>query len=319
MRHLTSMALVAACLLALNAYSQEPAAPDIAQQSAASDFESHIRSRITQVPPEIIKSYADRGQSVTNHDLTVAQGRAFSAALEGLAPLHETVLQEHLRSISFADGLPVNAQTVRANAAGDSKSVFDLIINARVLDETISEFATRKERELFKSGDSPLGVSVVAGSMNALAFVMVHEATHIVDMVLGLTPPPSPPGVPISEDQQTPFARGVWEGAFTPVSAYRGPVLDSIPWRTGEGPLDIQQAQSLYEELERTPFVSVYASLIVTEDLAELVAWTQMTEKYGQPYRIEVRSDTEVIYSYEPMKSSLVRSRLNQLRPFDSP
>jgi hypothetical protein len=116
-----------------------------------------------------------------------------------------------------------------------------------------------------------------------------------------------------------PFARGVWESQTTPVSTYRGEVLDGIAFRTGGEPLDIARAQALYEDLERTPFVSVYASLMVVEDLAELVAWWQMTEKHGQHYRIEVRDEGRVIYSYEPMQSPLVRSRLDQLARFSSP
>jgi len=300
-------------------YSQETSPADGGQPSLGVDGSSSIEARISEVPPEVIKSYADRGQVVPiNHDLTSEERRRFSTALEVLAPLQKAILREHLRSISFVEDMAANAQTVRVNAGG-SEAVFDLVFNSRILDETLSEFATRKERQLFEAGGSQLTVSVVAGSMDAVAFVLVHEATHIVDMVLGLTPPPTPPGVQIPEARQTLLARGVWESSMTPISAYRGDVLDSIPLRTGGAPLDIEKAQALYEDLERTPFVSIYASLMVVEDIAELAAWRQMTEKYGQPYCIEVRDGAQVIYSYEPMKSSLVRSRLSQLDLFDSP
>jgi hypothetical protein len=264
----------------------------------------------------IIKMYLGR-LVLTNHALTSEQRQKFVTALDVLTPLHRTIIQEHLRSISFADGLPANAQTVRVTPSGPEPA-FDLIINARVLDETLSEFATRKERQIFETGDSQISVAVVAGSMDAVTFVLAHEATHMVDMVLRLIPV-MPPGVPIQEADHTPFSRGVWETATTAAPAYRGSVLDSIPMRTGGSPLDIAKARTLYEELSRTPFVSVYASLIVVEDIAELVAWRQMTEKYGQPYRIDVRDGTGAIYSYEPMQSPLVRSRLSQLGRFDSP
>lgn len=309
---------VCMALITTNAQSQDAAASGVGAQSAGIDASSSIMSRIGEVPPEILKGYADRGQIVpTNRDLTVEERQKLAAALEVLTPLHEAILREHLRSISFAEGLPANAQTVRVASSG-AEPMFDLIINASILDETLSEFATRKERQLFEVTDSPLSVSVVAGSMDAVAFVLAHEATHVVDMILGLTPPPAPPGVQIPEADQKPFARGIWESALTPANAYRGGLLDDIPMRTGGQPLDIEQAQALYEDLKRTPFVSVYASLMVIEDIAELLAWRQMTEQYGQPYRIEIRSDGELIYSYEPMKSSLVRSRLGLLKRFDS-
>jgi hypothetical protein len=300
-------------------HAQNTAAPTGGAQSIGIDGSSSISARIGGVPPEIIESFTDRGQAApTTHDLTVEEYQKIVAAFEVLTPLHESILQEHLRSISVAESLPANAQTVRVTHSGP-EALFDIIINARILDETLSEFATRKERQLFDAENSPLSVSVVAGSMDAVAFVLAHEATHVVDMVLGLTPPPAPAGVQIPETDQKAFARGIWESALTPVNAYRGGLLDTIPLRTGGERLNIEDAQALYEDLERTPFVSVYASLIVIEDLAELVAWRQMTEEYDQPYRIEIRNDTGVVYSYEPMKSPLVRRRLEQLVIFDSP
>jgi len=192
---------------------------------------------------------------------------------------------------------------MRVDSAGGA-SAFRLLINTRVLEETLSEFATRKERQLFTGDDSQLTVTIAAGSMDALVFVLLHEATHMVDMALGLSR--------IREADQTAFGRGVWETEISPVAAYRGETLDSIYWRTRQL-LPIESAEALYEDLARTPFASVYSSLATAEDLAELVAWRQMTERYGHPYRIEVRDGGEVIYSYEPMKSSLVRSRLGQL------
>lgn len=315
---LTTSFLLGMTMFSDEGFSQQASPSGSGQHSLGVDSISSIESRISVLPPEIVESYIDRGQAVpVDHHLSSEERRQFSAALDALTPLHETILQEHLRSISFVKDLPANAQTIRVNPGGQ-EAVFDLVFNARVLDETLSEFATRKERQLFDAGDSELSVSVVAGSMAAVAFVLVHEATHIVDAVLGLTPP-TPPGLQIEEAYQTPFARGVWESATIPVGAYRGAVLDNVPLRTGGARLDIEKAQALYEDLERTPFVSVYASLMVVEDIAELVAWRQMTEKYGQPYRIEVCDDARVIHFYEPMNSYLVRSRLNHLDLFDSP
>jgi hypothetical protein len=257
---------------------------------------------------------ADFAPLVAN-ELTEPQQRKLFAAFEVLTPLHRRVLRDRLLSIHVVEGIQANAQTMRVDPGG-TEPAFRLIINARVLEETLSEFATRKERQLFQAGDSQRTVEVVAGSMDAIAFVLLHEATHIVDMVLNLTPA-SVPGRPIEETGEAPFARGIWETAVTPVAAYRGALLDAVYWRTGQ-PLDIAQARLLYEELARTPFASVYSSLANAEDLAELVAWWQVTEIYGQPYRIEVRDGDGVTHSFEPMKRPLVRARLSQLALFDS-
>ena len=253
---------------------------------------------------------------LVDDSLTAEQRRKVSAAFELLTPLHQAILRRHLRWISFSAELPNNAWTMRLEPAGIELE-FGLVINVRVLDETLSELMTRKERQLFEAEGSPLTVTISAGSMDALGFVLLHEATHMVDMAAVRFTPPSGPEGQVQEARQTPFASGIWETVITPVGAYRGEMLDSIFWRTGK-PLDIENARALYEELERTPFASVYASRSTAEDIAELVAWWQMTEVHGQPYRIEVRDEGELVYAYEPMKSSLVRSRLNQLDRFDS-
>jgi hypothetical protein len=269
-------------------------------------------SRIGSVPPEIVERNADRGLALISHELSESETERFSVALGALTPLHKAILQDHLRSISFVEGLPANGQTVRVDPSGPEQA-FDLVFNARILGETVSEFATRKERELFDVGESTLHVSVSAGSMDAVVFVLLHEATHIVDMVVGLRYE-----IRGQEAVPTPLIRGVWDDALTPVSEYRGELLSNIPQRTGGEPLDIERAQALYEDLKRTPFASVYASLADIEDIAELVAWWQMTVKYGQPYSIEIRDGDTVIYSHEPMASPLVQNRLDQLRRFES-
>jgi hypothetical protein len=42
-------------------------------------------------------------------------------------------------------------------------------------------------------------------------------------------------------------------------------------------------------------------------------------EMLGQPYRIEVRDNGKVVYTYEPLKNPLLRARFAQLSMFDSP
>ena len=188
-------------------------------------------------------------------------------------PLHRTILREHLRSISFVEGLQANAQTMRVDTGGT-----ELLFH---LSSSIPEFwrrrfrsSRREKNAIFEGGDSQVAVTVVAESMDALAFVLLHEATHAVDVALGLSV--------VGDAVETPFARGVWETAIAPAAGYRGEALDSTPWRSGK-PLAIEKARALYEDLARTPFASVYSSLANVEDLAELVAWWQMTEIHGNP------------------------------------
>ena len=80
--------------------------------------------------------------------------------------------------------------------------------------------------------------------------------------------------------------------------------------------LPIDQAESVYRSLRRTPFASLYGSSNWYDDLAEYVAVYHFTEVLKQPFRILIRKEGKVVFDYEPMKSDLVRSRAGQIKRF---
>lgn len=299
-------------------------APALAQQPAPNPelLKFGVDSR-TPLTARVVKAggttmhYSDGTSAVwTDHPLTDADRRKLEAALEKLSPLQTTVLRERLHSISFVDGMTnANAMTSRVLSGPAINSVFDIQISARVLDETVSQFLTRKDSQTFDDAGSTFRVSIEAGSMDALAFVLLHEATHAVDMTYHLTPQVGP-STPISDATQTDFARGVWQGVTLPAPAYTTDLLSTVRARK---PIPISQAAAFYADLSRTPFPTIYAMRGVMEDVCELLALRELTGRLGQPYRIEVRDGDRVVYSYEPMKSPLVRSRLPALARFDSP
>ena len=118
-----------------------------------------------------------------------------------------------MRALIFLDGMPNSALTsaVEPGSSADDRK-FDITIRAGVLRENISEMLTAKERTCFEVGATGFTVSVEGGSMDAIVYVLLHEVTHLVDSVLGLTPenppcgqqracgptepPPNPPATP---------------------------------------------------------------------------------------------------------------------------
>ena len=94
------------------------------------------------------------------------------------------------------------------------------------------------------------------------------------------------------------------------------PLLTGLTYRRGGAPVPIGQATAVYEALQRTPFASLYGSSNWHDDLAELVAWSHLTGRMGQPYRIVVREAGRDLFTYEPMASPRVRRRLPLLTRF---
>jgi hypothetical protein len=279
------------------------------------DPSTPLESRIGETPTTVLKMFADAEQAKpTAHVLTDTERRKVKAALGVLTPLHRRILRERLRSISFLDGMPNTALTSTVNP-NEPYKVFDLIIRAGILDEDVSEFLTQKERTCFETAGSSLSVSIEGGALDAIVYVLLHEATHMADASLGIMfgtgPNNRPEGSPASS-----FADGIWSERLTPAPEHRDALLETIRFRAGGKVLNVSHAQEVYQALSRTPFVSLYASGNWHDDLAEFVAWYHLTQRLKQPYRLEIRKNAKIIYTYEPMESHLVRGRFNQMSRF---
>jgi hypothetical protein len=295
------------------AHAQMPPPP---KASVRIDPASPLGSRVGEADPSVLKMFADAGMPAPSaHVLTDAERMSLARAFTTLPPVHQRVLRERLRRISFLDGMPNTAltSTVDADAATPA---YDLTIRAGVLHESASAFLTNKERTCFDFTGSTRTVVVEAGPLEAIVYVLLHEATHMVDGALGLTPVE---GRNPAADADL-LTAGVWTDRLTVASAYANPLIDGLVYRRGGRPIPASEAPKVYGALRRTPFVSLYASSNWHDDVAELVAWHHLTSRMGQPYRIVVRERDQEVLVYEPMASPLVQRRLRLLTPiYDTP
>ena len=267
------------------------------------DPASPLESRVKPTPAAILKMFDEPGATLpTAHVLTGDENRKLTAAFAALPPLHRRILSERLRSVSFLDGMPNTAITSPANP-DELYRLFDITIRAGILGEDVSDWMTQRERTCFNVKDSPLSVSVEAGKLDAIFYVLLHEATHVVDLALGITP-------------SNMFTEGVWSDRVMPASKYREPLLEHIKFRRGGQAIAIGKAESVYDALRKTFFASLYGSSNWGDDLAESVTLHHMTEVLKQPYRIVNRKDGKVVYAYEPMKSEHVHGRFGQMKRF---
>lgn len=275
-----------------------------------------LESRITAAPASVLKMFADAGlPTPTAHTLTATERRRLSAAIAVLPPLHRRILAERLRGMSFLDGMPNTALTSTVNP-NDPYRIFDITLRAGVLGEDVSTFLTEKERTCFDAAGSALSVSIDAGTTDAIAYVLLHEATHVIDSSLRLTPAVRPGDQPAAGSPVSVFTKGVWRERTIIDSRYREPFLERVKFRAGGEVLPINRAESVYEALRRTPFASVYGSSNWHDDLAEYVTWYHLTQKLEQPYRIVIRDAGKETFAYEPMKSQIVRTRFDQMDKF---
>jgi hypothetical protein len=266
-----------------------------------------LEDRVSSAPEDLLKRFRDQlNANLSAHVVTTAEQATVANALTQLTPLQHEVLLKRLRAIYFIDGMPHNALTF-PDGGSTVEPTFSIAVRSGALHETISELVTRKERSLFDNADSEWSVTVDAGTLDAMVYVLLHEATHIVDYSTRATPDKGPPGA------NYPFVYGVWRDGTTPVDMYKLPILMRISYRRGGRAMPLAEAIDLYDALEHTPFISVYASSNWHDDLAELVAWTELTGRLQQPYRIVISKGATTIRVFEPARSTLVQMRTKDL------
>lgn len=174
----------------------------------------------------------------------------------------------------------------------------------------------QKESGLFVRGDSAITVSIQAGLLNAMNYILLHEGTHVVDGSLGLLAIDSAVGKPHRNSFTTNFAKGIWKDMSTHEWHFTDSLVTSNRFRPDGRPFQPAEVVAVYQALIRTPFASFYSTASWHEDLAELVTLYHLTQKCGQPFRIIVSANGKEIAGFEPMESRLVKRRFRLLRRF---
>jgi hypothetical protein len=270
---------------------------------------SALFRRIQIAPASVFKSFHEAGMQPINRTLTPAQKEKVRAAFERLPLVYQRLLAQHLQSISFMDNMPNTALTSLLNSGGRPNK-FNITFRAGLLDETISEWATWKENTGFTPAtNGTYRVRVKGGNLDAVVYVLMHEATHIIDAVLNLTPHPTETQAVI---ELTRFTKGVWQTLNVPHDTYRDSLLDKTRFRSGR-PVPINLAPEVYRRLLKTPFPSLYALAAWSEDIAELTTIYHLTSQLNQPFYVVVTKDQVELARFEPMENKLVKQRLKQL------
>ena len=281
----------------------------LSAQTNRGEDHTFYKGRILPAPETVFKKFTEAGMNPENHVLTKAEQQKVEQAFSILPPLYKKILKAHLHSISFMDNMPNTALTSTLET-GDTSKQFNISFRAGILNETISAWATRKERTVFDTMVNPaLSIEIDAGNFDAIQYVLLHEATHVVDAVLNLTPHAEKAD---SLMAPTALTVNVWRLFNTPVTKFSNPLLEKTRFRGG--PVQpISSATEIYKALAKTPFASLYAMASCYEDLAELVTIYHLTAKLHQPFVVYVKEHGKVKAAFEPMKNKLVKQRARQL------
>jgi len=273
-----------------------------------------LTQRVERTPDDVIKMFREAGMSPTEHQLTKEEVSIVASAFAVLPPLHQQVLKQHLKSISFLDNMPNTALTSPITDK-ENVNLYHITFRAGILHQTISDWVTEKERKCF-TADPSISVTIQAGLLNALTYVLLHEGTHVVDGSIRLISADTIAGKPQMNAFTRDFSKGVWSN----INSHSWPFTDSIVvksiFRPGGHRYLPAEAIQIYSELTHTPFVSLYSTASWHEDLAELVTVYHLTKILRQPFRIQIEKEGKVLQHFEPMRSASVQKRLRLLQQF---
>lgn len=285
---------------------------NIQAQNLKSLKETEWTERVQPAPETVFKMFREAGTHPVNHLLTGTEKEKVDRAFAILPPVYKRILSKHLQSISFMDNMPNTALTSLIETTDSIKS-FNIVFRAEILNETISKWATWKESTCYKPSESnEFELNIEAGELDAIVYLLLHEATHVVDAVLEITP--------YFEEtdtlaKPTAFTMGIWHKMNVPVKEFNIPLLETTRFRSGK-PISISQAPEVYKALQETPFVSLYGMAAWSEDFAEIATIYHLVEKLKQPFRISVKKNNKEVVSFEPLKNKLVKKRLHRLTMF---
>lgn len=271
--------------------------------------EQNPAKRVAVAPESVFTMFREAGMAPVNHELTVLELAKIEKAFAVLPPLHQKILKGHLHSISFMDNMPNTALTSPVESP-DSTKYFNITFRAGILHETISEWATWKERSCYEASTTPTyELSIEAGGLDAIVYVLLHEATHVLDAILKITPPVLDREELLSP---TPLTEGIWYKMNVPNEKYIDSLLEKTRFRSGKI-VPIASAPEVYNALRKTPFVSLYGMASWAEDFAELATIYHLTKKMNQPFFVSVRENGLELTRFEPMKNKWVKRRLKKL------
>jgi len=281
-------------------------------QEVDSAFIKALADRTQSAPQSVFKKFREAGMEPVNHILTANEREKVTNAFSFLPPLHQKILKEHLYSISFMDNMPNTALTSRVETSGAVK-MFNITFRAEILKETVSQWATWKENTCFiKSESNDYEVVIDAGNLDAILYVLLHEATHVVDAVLNITTHPDEIDAFAAS---TTFTAGIWSEINKPMENATNTFLETTRYRSGK-PVAISSAIKVYEALSKTPFASLYSMASWHEDLAEIQTIFHLTQKMSQPFKILIKKNGVVVYTFEPFTNNQVFKRQGMLALF---
>jgi len=280
--------------------------------------ETDVISRVAPVPDSILKMLRklDNCPAYVSYTPSKDEMKIIEESLCLLPPVYKDILKMRLVNIYFVKnfyGGGITDWILDENG----KIYFYIIFNPETLKMSAGDWFTYRDNSCFVKDTKNIKIKINCGKKyKAFIGVLLHEASHVVDCVLKITPYLDDDTYMLYKYEKvkvaiTPFVKDDWQTIYLPSRGNDFPLRGMITfYRLNNGPkINISDAKTVYNGLSKTRFVSLYSSKSWAEDSAEFMAFSYFVRKLNQPYVITLFDEGKKIYSYEPLKNNRVAGR----------
>ncbi len=170
-----------------------------------------------------------------------------------------------------------------------------IFIDTDWLKKPANEWATAKEKSVFVFGkDEDLKLRIETDenntSTNALAFILLHEFGHILSIVDKIGPDM---GLPKRDYRKFPYFQDIWISEMQSEYDSDFDNRNNIKFYSKDKISFSASGKKIYESLEQTPFVTLYAATNADDTFSEAYASYVHVVLQGKPYEVHAIHGSE--------------------------
>ncbi|MFA6449932.1 MAG: hypothetical protein WCX65_10705 [bacterium] len=324
------MVLCRPCFGAANPWNIPPA---MVFSSYHFDPDKPLADRVTQAPAFVLDFLSrfntvylkNNGLKYSAYSPTPAELTEINKYIDALPKGFRDKIAPHLLGIYFVNNFLVSGITHYVRGE-DNKLYFFIVLSSDDLKLSASEWITKKERSCFIPDPAyELEISIGDGGASGFHYIFYHEIMHGYEYVERIMPGEglffngnksmahemNANNAAIEYQYIDPF----WIQYDKPVKKFDFPSRDKITfYGLKNGPLiKMSDAPDIYKNLVESPFVSLYGSMDLSQDLAEYSAMYMHVKVLKLPWTLTIRKNGETIFV---MKDLLDRENVKNRAEF---
>ncbi|MEM7183090.1 MAG: hypothetical protein AAF518_19425 [Spirochaetota bacterium] len=270
-----------------------------------------LSEKIALLPEEVMNFlFLTKYGNVSNYSLNSKQKQLVNNAYTLLPKFLQETIKKHVVRISFVKGYRYSG-LCHPSFTKSGKIYSLIIINAKLLEQSLDEWINEKENKMFRSSEKDSkGITVsISNRHSAILAILLHETAHAFDFNHHITPYTDATTFRVQKDvfiRKHPYTTSAWidfrerldkKKIFTLVRTYQ----ENIP---------LHSANKMYTTLIQSPHSSIYGTLNWSEDFADMVMLDHLVNQMSLQYEISVRDAKGLTTTYRPLENPRVKKRI---------